>query len=531
MYSQRKKPRLPLPIPKPAGPCPLSGRLGTRPPALFPTNVQSKHPDFNRSFKPGYRDDSYREHNGPVSYSNSKLSHAPDTTLEDPSFQGYFALQRKVERDLNLWQDGRCPKTQNPNQVDRLSNHRQIAQNFALLVQSPWDQRGVSGESENNLKMSDLKISPGRNKDAPGTNKLKAPCRFKLEGPREDQENVGPLHNQGERGVARLIVPKRMAIDDRDVDMATLGKRESMESGPMINRAYSDKRRKIPTTIKNETVALPNRRTHRDFVLEYLQSRKRDDLVIKMERAWSKLEAECEFKLLKLFIVLFYFHREYRPELVEFFNDKEIHVFCKFLNRSQCSVEKFLRTKEKLLVLSNKVFNGVEQRKKGYKVTNNKRFIFRKIRMILQAKLIQGKLRNKLLKREKEQLFFAFYFENCPEYAGLTEQEKSDLRLVLNTYEEKRIKVVWRFEKFGRAFAEVFVDLFSHLKESYYREKLTKMRKYINSLSGLDTKTIMKSKLPFKNLPINHNSVEEYKRDFRDSFEEVLAKYVELAHH
>ena len=134
----------------------------------------------------------------------------------------------------------------------------------------------------------------------------------------------------------------------------------------------------------------------------------------------------------------------------------------------------------------------MEQRKKGYKVTNNKRFIFRKIRMTLQSRLIQGKLKNKLLKREKEQLFFAFYFENCSEYNSLNPTEKADLKLVLNTYEEKKIKIVWRFKKFTKDFAEIFADLFTHLSNSYYKEKLTKMRKYINSLKEIDKKAIIK---------------------------------------
>ena len=53
-----------------------------------------------------------------------------------------------------------------------------------------------------------------------------------------------------------------------------------------------------------------------------------------------------------------------------------------------------------------------EKRNKGYKVTNNKRFLLRQIKEILYQKFItKNKLMN-LKKYEKDRLFYDFYFSN-----------------------------------------------------------------------------------------------------------------------
>lgn len=527
MGSQQKHPHLPLPIPRSSKLNQVSNSFDSKPSSMFLNNIKSIRSDFNNCFQKGYKEVTCQADNKQSFLLNNELGYVHDITPQGPSDHRFFSLYRKVEDNLNVCLLSRCQRNKFQIGADVVSNNRKIGQNFSLLVQKRSDDSTVLNKPKSNLKMADLKISFGRNRGNYENNRLNQSFRFKLERKSMDQENVKPVCNDNVPQIKRVYIPKRHITNEHDLVTECLRKRDSIKLEPVKSDGLSNKRRKTKTPLYIESSEQFGRKNHKDFVNEYLDKSAKDRFDLKVENIWTKLEAESEFKVLNLFINLFYSFREYRPDLVDFFNNKEIHVFCKFLNRSQCSIEKFQRTKEKLLVLSNKVFNGIEQRKKGYKVTNNKRFIFRKIRMILQSKLIQGLLKKRLLKRERENLFFAYYFKNCEEYKGLTEKEKFDLKVVLNTYEEKKIQVVWRFEKFSRDFSFVFVDLFKNLSLSYYKEKLAKINKFINSLKGLSEKDIVKSKLPFKSLPVNHNSVEEYKKDFMDSFKEILSKYVE----
>ena len=527
MGSQQKHPHLPLPIPRTVKLNQVSNSFDSKPSSMFLNNIKSIRTDFNNCFQKGYKGVTCQGDKRQSFLLNNELGYVHDTTPQDPPAHRLFSLYRKVEDNLNVCLISRCQRSKFQIEADVVSNNRKIDRNFSLLIQKRRDDSTVLNKPKSNFKMADLKISFSRNRWNYENNRLNQTFRFKLEQKSMDQENVKPICNYNVPQIKRVYIPKRHIANDHNLVIGCLKKRESIKLEPAKSDGLSNKRRKTKTPLYIESSEQLDRKNHKDFVNEYLVKSAKDRFDLEVERIWTKLEAESEFKVLKLFIILFYSFREYRPDLVDFFNNKEIHVFCKFLNRSQCSIEKFQRTKEKLLVLSNKVFNGIEQRKKGYKVTNNKRFIFRKIRMILQSKLIQGLLKKRILKREKEKLFFAYYFENCVEYKKLTEEEKYDLKVVLNTYEEKKIQIVWRFEKFSRDFSFVFVDLFKNLSLSYYKEKLAKINKFINSLKGLSEKDILKSKLPFKSLPVNHNSVEEYKKDFMDSFKEILSKYVE----
>lgn len=229
-----------------------------------------------------------------------------------------------------------------------------------------------------------------------------------------------------------------------------------------------------------------------------------------------------EFATFFQFLRSFYIEREYLPYLVDSFNRKEIFVFCKFINRSQCTIEKFQRNKQKLLTLANKVFNGVEVRRRGYKITNNKRFVFRKIKAIMVSKFAEETLKVKTSKKEKDELFFFHYFQNRSQYKQMSPTERTDLESFLNIYEESKINLVWQFTDFLRDFSLVFFEFPDYLTKTYYREKVARYRTYLLDLTDRSTEEVFRARLPVKSLPINHNIIKEYMRDFKNSFGHIL---------
>ena len=231
---------------------------------------------------------------------------------------------------------------------------------------------------------------------------------------------------------------------------------------------------------------------------------KKDNLLSK--EAW-------EYHHLFSFIKLFYESRIYRPELIDKFNDKELSVFCRLININPSLIHKST-LKEQILPQIKEIFFGVEEKKKGYKITNNKRFVFRKIKGLMIIKFNRQHIKMKMTKRERDELFFFYYFQNSKEYLQLSEKEKKDLRNFMSVYMEANIELVWRFPLFVKDFTIIFRNFREELKLSYFKKKLEKYRAYLIGLRNKDLIEINKTTLPFQYMPLNHNTIDQCIEDF-----------------
>lgn len=231
---------------------------------------------------------------------------------------------------------------------------------------------------------------------------------------------------------------------------------------------------------------------------------KKDNLLSK--KVW-------EYHHLFSFIKLFYESRVYRPELIDKFNDKELSVFCRLINIDPSLIHKST-SKEQILSQIKEIFFGVEEKKKGYKITNNKRFVFRKIKGLMIAMFNRQHIKMKMTKRERDELFFFYYFQNSKEYLQFSEKEKKDLRKFMSVYMEANIELVWRFPLFVKDFTIIFRNFREELKLSYFKKKLEKYRAYLIGLRNKDLIEINKTTLPFQYMPLNHNTIDQYIEDF-----------------
>ena len=125
------------------------------------------------------------------------------------------------------------------------------------------------------------------------------------------------------------------------------------------------------------------------------------------------LENIC-FDNLKKFFEFLYFDGFFQIDLLIKLNNIERIILLKFLqnqkNLKNSKNENFSKNGKyfknpnfhnflkipfkKIIELSKKIFLGIEKRYKGYKVTNNKRFIFRKIKDIIFKKKKKSKKKN-----------------------------------------------------------------------------------------------------------------------------------------
>lgn len=227
-------------------------------------------------------------------------------------------------------------------------------------------------------------------------------------------------------------------------------------------------------------------------------------------------------RLFNLFEI-FYLEGIYQRELINEFNKKEQLIFCKIIKMNPKEILKLIGHANMIALMADKYFCN-DTKKKGYKITNNKRFVFRKIRAILYRNIQDSKSEFKGSKNTRDAKFFSYYFQNAPEYSHLTIKERLDVKSLLRTYEESKIGVIWKFKRFTDDFSKVFFNFPQEMMTTYYMKKVCAFKFCLEYMNDKDDDFILKSSVPIKCLPRPLNVIKQYMADFFNSFAEYLRK-------
>lgn len=219
----------------------------------------------------------------------------------------------------------------------------------------------------------------------------------------------------------------------------------------------------------------------------------------------------------------YYLEGVYNRDIIASFTHREQLIFLKIIKVSVKDIPALLGNQEYILAMADKYFNH-DAKRKGYKITNNKRFVFRKIRSILYKRIQDARTNTKGSKKARDAKFFLMYFQNAPEYARLSPKERMNLKCLLRTYEESKISVIWKFERFSEDFSRIFFEFPSQMVDGYYTKKLNALRFYLEYLVDKNDEYILEAPVPIKSLPRPLTAIKQYMVDFYNSFGEHLKK-------
>lgn len=228
------------------------------------------------------------------------------------------------------------------------------------------------------------------------------------------------------------------------------------------------------------------------------------------------------YRLFTLFET-FYFEGVYKRELLTELNHREQLILCKIMKVAAKEIPKLVSNSNLITAISDKYFSN-DTKRKGYKITNNKRFVFRKIRAILYKKMQCPKLGTKASKKLRDAKFFLHYFQNAPEYSSLTSKERADVKSLLRTYEESKISIIWRFRHFTEDFSNIFFNFPQEMMKTYYMKKVSALKFCIEYMNDKSDDFILRSAVPIKCLPRPLSVIKQYMADFFNSFGEYLTK-------
>lgn len=228
------------------------------------------------------------------------------------------------------------------------------------------------------------------------------------------------------------------------------------------------------------------------------------------------------FRLFNLF-EKYYLEGVYSRETLLTFNEREQLIFLKIIKVNTKDIPTYLENQQLMVEHADKYFTH-DTKRKGYKITNNKRFIFRKIRSILYKNIQDAKTNTKGSKKARDAKFFLYYFQNAEEFTHLSTKERLNLKSLLRTYEESKIGVIWKFSQFCQDFSSVFFDFPNQMIDGYYNKKLNSLKFYLEFLVDKDDDYIMGSPIPIKSLPRPLTAIKQYMVDFYNSFGEHLKK-------
>lgn len=231
-----------------------------------------------------------------------------------------------------------------------------------------------------------------------------------------------------------------------------------------------------------------------------------------------------EFENLNKFFSSYYLDKFFDPSLVENLNFKERIVFTRMLDVPLQKRDRLIRSNYQLLSLARRTFLTSKDDKKAYKITNSKRFVFRKIKTIMYQEFKRGEFRRHLSKKDLDRQFFNRYFSSQPEFRELCDIEKSIVETLYFTYKESKIEMVWKFREFTRDFLIVLRRFPEELMKGYFKPKYESIKIFLESLKGKDVGHLERVKPPCKKLPINHCTVELYISDFIEAFGKYLNK-------
>lgn len=231
-----------------------------------------------------------------------------------------------------------------------------------------------------------------------------------------------------------------------------------------------------------------------------------------------------DFKILNQFFESYYLKKDFQTELVDKFNIKEKIVFLKMIGIRNEYKQMALQDSKLLLSLAQQTLMTDKDEQKAYKVTNSKRFVYRKIKTIMYQEFKKKEFRRHLSKKDVDYQFFTYYFKNQPEYAELCDIEKKVIETLYFTYKESKIDLIWRFAKFTRDFTVILKRFPDELHKSYYTPKYETIKIFLESLNGKDVEYLRGVRPPCKKLPLNHCVIDLYISDFIKAFGKYLNK-------
>ena len=228
-----------------------------------------------------------------------------------------------------------------------------------------------------------------------------------------------------------------------------------------------------------------------------------------------------QFSRLYKFLETIYLSDTYKESLLRQFLKKEKIVLLKLIGFSKAEVNRFITQDDEMFVLRQSFIylNSSKIITKTNKLTNNKRFVFRKIRSIMLSKYL--KKINKFegtTKQEKDECFFNYYFKNEPEFIELSAEEVKDVENLFLVYYETKIDILWKFKKFREDFCHIFFNFFDEVKEWYYKEALSSLLIYLKYINDKDIDTILNSTTHMKKLPYNRFVLKTFLKDFFSRF-------------
>lgn len=219
----------------------------------------------------------------------------------------------------------------------------------------------------------------------------------------------------------------------------------------------------------------------------------------------------------------YYLEGIYDRDIVMSLSQREQLILLKIIKVNENDIVSCVGNQEYIVGMADKYFSH-DAKRKGYKITNNKRFIFRKIRSILYKNIQDAKTNMKGSKKARDTKFYLMYFQNSPEYARLSPKERINLKSLLRTYEESKIGVIWKFSQFSEDFSKVFFEFPNQMADNYYKKKLNALKFYLEFLNDKDEDYILNAPVPIKSLPRPLTAIKQYMVDFYNSFGEHLKK-------
>ena len=228
------------------------------------------------------------------------------------------------------------------------------------------------------------------------------------------------------------------------------------------------------------------------------------------------------FKNLLEFLERLYMDGYYNFSLILAFDRSELVILAKMLDVPTNNSIQLDNLRNEIRKKANNYFQSQENRKKGYKVTNNKRFIFRKIKAILFEKYKKKHSKGNIGKKYQNFQFFNYYFRNTDEFKAVAHNDGDEIKKLLYTYKEHKMDLLWQFKKFTKEFSLIFFNFQEELRNSYYNKRLQSVKFYLDYLNNKDLKYIQEFNLPCKNLPPTNSVVKQYMVDFYNSFGEYL---------
>lgn len=231
----------------------------------------------------------------------------------------------------------------------------------------------------------------------------------------------------------------------------------------------------------------------------------------------NSVRQKISFERLTIFLEDLYLKEIFKPGALESFNKYELIIICKIMKVPKADIPTLLTDMLQLRDSFEQFYTSENPRNRKHKITNNKRFIFRKMKATMIDRLFQddNEFQNK---KSKENEFFSRYFKSQPEYLTLNQAEADSLQSILKSYEEHKIKVLWRFKKFTRDFSSLFFNLTHMADNSHNLMKLNSFKLYLQSLCDLDEAAIINSILPIKSLPLSSHVIKQFMVDFFNSF-------------